>query len=441
MKKSVFTFFTFIGVIFQSPVFAQTTTPYLYHSNTNNWSNNGISADEYRGSLGVKSHRFTFSAGSSIGNFYKIYNQSNNSDGNFNSPDGSKVWSGNLTLGSLGTAFAYGDGNGSAGSFSITNGKYYTYNWEDVNTSTNARAIAMETDAAPVPISSITRDPLSPTSSQAVTVTVNLSATPSSQERVYVRYSTDGFSTYGSLLSAATGSGTATQTFTIPAQTASTAIVYYAFTSTLSNASLVGAAAITDIATIYFNNNGGSNYSYTVLPIELTSFEAEKADNGILLRWETASERNNERFDIQRSPNGAAWSLLSSLPSQSSDSNRPLQYNFLDKNPLAGTNYYRLQQVDWDGKTALSKVVKIEADSKAQVSVYPNPVASDALWIDFQALRAEALVQLFDAQGRLLRTWSFDPAQQRVVALDLLGIAPGMLFLKVNEQESIKILR
>jgi hypothetical protein len=113
----------------------------------------------------------------------------------------------------------------------------------------------------------------------------------------------------------------------------------------------------------------------------------------------------------------------------------------LDETPFVGTNYYRLQQVDLDGKTALSKVVKIETSGKAQVSVYPNPVEADALQIDFQDLRAEAFVRLFDAQGRLLRTWAFDPAQQRVATLDLLGIAPGTLFLQVNEQETIKILR
>jgi hypothetical protein len=177
------------------------------------------------------------------------------------------------------------------------------------------------------------------------------------------------------------------------------------------------------------------------LPVTLTAFDAEKANSGILLRWETASERNNERFDIQRSPNGTAWNLLASVPSKSSDFNRPLRYDFLDENPFEGTNYYRLQQVDLDGKTALSKVVKIETSGKAQVSVYPNPVEADALQIDFQDLRAEAFVRLFDAQGRLLRIWAFDPAQQRVATLDLLGIAPGTLFLKVNEQEAIKILR
>ncbi|MEO6758402.1 MAG: hypothetical protein ABIO24_03035, partial [Saprospiraceae bacterium] len=116
------------GLLIPLVSYGQITTPYLYDNVHSNFSGTGVGADAYRGTLGVPSHRFTFQANFTGNNFYKINNQSDNNDNDFNAPGGSKVWSGGLILNTLGTAFAYGDGNGWAGSFPITTGKYFTYN-------------------------------------------------------------------------------------------------------------------------------------------------------------------------------------------------------------------------------------------------------------------------------------------------------------------------
>lgn len=133
----------------------------------------------------------------------------------------------------------------------VANGRWYTMNWRDQGY-TNTQAIFMETSAAPVSITSVTQNPVLVTSADAVIISVSYSATPSAEEKFYVRYTTDGWST--SSLAAVSS-----ETASIPAQPSSTKVEYYVFSTTITNPS-----AEFDMLTIRLNNNNGSNYSYVV---------------------------------------------------------------------------------------------------------------------------------------------------------------------------------
>ncbi len=441
MDRFLSRFFCALFVLITLPMYGQITTPYFYDNIHSNFSGTGIGANAYRSSLGVHSHRFTFLANFTGNNFYKINNQSDNNDNNFNLPSGSKVWSGGLSLNTLGTAFAYGDGSGGAGSFPVTSGKYVTYNWQDVNTSSDAAAIVMQTDNDPVSIVSTTALPLFPVPSLPVIVTVVLTNTPSAQENVFLRYSTNGFATYGTLLSPSTGAGTATQTFTIPAQPLNTAVSYYVFTTTLASGTLSGQGTLTDMATINFDNNGGSNFLYVSLPIELTAFQAEKTDRSVVLHWTTATEQNNDRFELERAPDGSHWSLLSMVPSQNGNARFPQHYSAQDPHPWPARNYYRLRQVDTDGKFTYSPVRIVDMGGTATATIFPNPVVNDALQLVLPATELNAQVRLTDVQGRLLRQWTFNMETEWSGTLDLSGVPAGIFFLQVNGELPIRVVK
>jgi hypothetical protein len=138
---------------------------------------------------------------------------------------------------------------------------FYTVNFEDIGYS-DCRAIWMYTSASPVAITGVSAAPLGTggtiaAADQAVTITVTASAAPSPEENVYVRYSTDGFGS--SSLEEVNFTG-ASGTADIPAQSAGTTVDYYVFSTTQS----FPAEADIDLVTINYDNNGGSNYSYTV---------------------------------------------------------------------------------------------------------------------------------------------------------------------------------
>lgn len=362
--------------LISATILAQSTTAYLYDGIANNWSGMGVSA-VFR-TLGTASHKFEIQANFTGSDYYKVNNQSDNLDNDFNAPSGSKVWSGGLSINTQGTTYAYGDGNGGANYYPVINGKYYSFCWEDVMSGSNAEAIVMETSASPVTMTSISQMPgLSNVhQGQDVTVSVDLSASLSAEENLFLRYSDDGFASYGTLISPQAG-GASTKTFIIPSQLQGTNIEYYVFSTTLASSAINSNSFKTDLGTLNYINNGGSNYSYTVqatLPVELYFFNAELKSDKVQVSWATASESNNDFFAIERSNNAKTWQVIGELSGNGTSMDSHL-YNFIDVRPLNGISYYRLGQYDFNKKVSYSNLVPISR-LNAQISLYPNPICN-----------------------------------------------------------------
>ncbi len=115
---------------------------------------------------------------------------------------------------------------------------------------------------------------------------------------------------------------------------------------------------------VYYRNTS------PVLPVELLAFTGTPSLSGNLLTWQTANEHNNKGFEIERL-NGSTWQNIGFVAAN----NKPSTYYFTDKDPL-NISYYRLRQIDYDGKETLSKVISIATDSKNKLIIYPNPVAN-----------------------------------------------------------------
>ncbi len=123
------------------------------------------------------------------------------------------------------------------------------------------------------------------------------------------------------------------------------------------------------------------------LPVELTTFTAQNSDNGIMLKWETATEVNNYGFEIQRafatgkvSPSNSFseedWEKIAFVQGYG-NSNSPKSYSYIDKvDEKTGVYYYRLKQIDVDGEYEYSPVVEVlmtKPDVYELVQNYPNP--------------------------------------------------------------------
>lgn len=115
-----------------------------------------------------------------------------------------------------------------------------------------------------------------------------------------------------------------------------------------------------------------SSTSNNPLPIELLSFEIESVtDNAALLTWVTASEINNEYFDLEKSHDTQNWNTINTQlgAGNSVDENN---YDFTDRNLVPGIQYYRLKQVDFDGQFEYSDILSIN-HSHQNSTLYPNP--------------------------------------------------------------------
>jgi hypothetical protein len=128
-----------------------------------------------------------------------------------------------------------------------------------------------------------------------------------------------------------------------------------------------------------FGGQGGcTDLTSAVLPVELTQFVAKVAGQKSALSWSTASEKNNEGFDIERSVDGTAFQKIGFVKGNGT-TNQPQQYTYTDA-LVGAVTYYRLKQVDTDGKFEYSKVVSVESNGDG-LRVYPTLVSDGVLTV------------------------------------------------------------
>ena len=138
------------------------------------------------------------------------------------------------------------------------------------------------------------------------------------------------------------------------------------------------------------------------LPIDLVSFEANLNGDAVNLKWVTSSEINNSHFVLERSLDGIRFEEIGQV-SGAGNSSEILTYSFLDEKPFDGTNYYRLQQVDFDGTSEYFEVVSIKIDTEGIIfNIFPNPVKNVTnLHLD-ENISSESHIEILDINGKLL---------------------------------------
>jgi hypothetical protein len=168
------------------------------------------------------------------------------------------------------------------------------------------------------------------------------------------------------------------------------------------------------------------------LPIELVEFKAtNKDDNSNLLTWHTASEQDNAGFHIERTHDAHLdWQDIGFVPG-SGTSTAPQHYDFLDKNPKTGANYYRLRQMDFDGRSTFSSIVAVGLEGEGTLRLFPSPVIS-SLKIKGIA-QSVAVAKVVDMMGRLL----FEQPLNDDDTLDVSALPPGVYCLILGDNGKI----
>jgi len=100
----------------------------------------------------------------------------------------------------------------------------------------------------------------------------------------------------------------------------------------------------------------------TELPVKLTAFYGQKYGNKNVLYWVTASEIDNDRFEVERADSALNWSSIGIVKGMGTTTSQT-EYSFIDGLPIQGSNYYRLKQVDIDGQYAYSDIISITNDT------------------------------------------------------------------------------
>jgi hypothetical protein len=143
---------------------------------------------------------------------------------------------------------------------------------------------------------------------------------------------------------------------------------------------------------------GTTNARFTPLPIQLTSWKGECTNGKPVLRWTTATEKDNAYFTIERSKDGKSWEQMAQVKG-AGNSETSINYSFSELPAVKGAHFYRLKQTDYDGTFTHSAVISLDcgANIAQKMTVYPNP-ASKSVVIDFMGELAE--IQIHDSFGQ-----------------------------------------
>ena len=181
--------------------------------------------------------------------------------------------------------------------------------------------------------------------------------------------------------------------------------------------------------------NTGVNDFAGALPVKYTSFTATKQATSNLLKWSTASESNNSHFEVQRSVDGKSFETIARVKGNGT-SNKLHAYTYQDvAAPAAKTVYYRLKQVDFDGKSELSKTVSV-VTAQAQTGInatLPNPFANE-LSIGVQATTSGvAQIELMDMIGKLHHSSTEAlTAGANTIDINTTNVPDGIYFVRVS---------
>jgi len=130
------------------------------------------------------------------------------------------------------------------------------------------------------------------------------------------------------------------------------------------------------------------------------------------VEWQTETEINNDNFTVQKSQDGINWQFVSKVDGGGNSSEK-LSYTIFDTDPFNGVSYYRLKQVDYDGKSEIFDPRAVEITDKAGIAFFPNPASSEVFW------RADepGNLTVFDMTGR-------EVMQENIIQKGTLNVDP-----------------
>jgi hypothetical protein len=158
---------------------------------------------------------------------------------------------------------------------------------------------------------------------------------------------------------------------------------------------------LTDFGIFTFGSTG-----FISLPISLTSFNIIQKENVVKIKWETISEKNNDYFTIEKTKDGINYEFVSKIKA-AGNHNGTLSYETEDFRPYDGLSYYRLLQIDRNGKQISYPLQSISFKNKEafDFQVYPNPISKkDNLHIEIKdQLNQEASITILNILGQPLK--------------------------------------
>jgi hypothetical protein len=202
---------------------------------------------------------------------------------------------------------------------------------------------------------------------------------------------------------------------------------------------LTAATASQSNQCIFFDNfrtQGGP--AQIVLPVGFMNINAKKVSSGVQITWSVAGEVNVNRYEIERSTNGRDFSVVGQVTA----GGRAV-YSFVDRQPATGVTFYRVRNVDVDGKHGYSTVVRLNLNAVAALHAYPQPARS-SITIEHPTAVSGGAITLSSATGQVIQKVDVKADTNQTV-LELSALHAGMYLVRFNDNQgtvqTVKIVK
>ncbi|PWH84879.1 hypothetical protein DIT68_12095 [Brumimicrobium oceani] len=181
------------------------------------------------------------------------------------------------------------------------------------------------------------------------------------------------------------------------------------------------------------------------LPVELINFSAS-CEEQVEINWTTASESNSDQFIVEKSRDGINWNFVESL-SAAGNSVNEIDYKLTDRNISNGIHYYRLRQIDFDGKEEVFGPISVSCSPKSNsMIVYPNPTEGKiTVKIQSQQAISNAEIILLDFNGRIIAKQVLDILKgENEVYFNETGLSKGVYLVQsigINGVTPVKVIK
>jgi hypothetical protein len=186
------------------------------------------------------------------------------------------------------------------------------------------------------------------------------------------------------------------------------------------------------IASFFDINIAGGVSSSGPLPVNLIDFHVKIFGKRAVVNWSTASETNCERFELYHGLDGVSYNLLTTV-SGAGNSNEIIDYQYsLDDMP-SGINYFKLIQVDLDGKfeSYLTQVIQASTNNSL---ITPNPF-QDQIVVDLTPFEDDVInLDIFTMTGNKKYSEVLANTINKKITINTSGFLPGVYFLKINTE-------
>jgi len=182
-----------------------------------------------------------------------------------------------------------------------------------------------------------------------------------------------------------------------------TSLAPFSISGSVSQGSISTINRQTSFGLYTFGSLAGGN----ILPIKLAWFDVQAAGQKVLVKWASEMERNNDFYTVERSRDGMQFEVVGTVKG-AGNSDRRIEYEFIDENPYTGTSYYRLKQSDLDGQYEYFEIKEVFIDKPVleqalQIEkIYPNPAREHIALDLISPSEEDAVMEVYDLSGRLV---------------------------------------